>query len=126
MFAVKLEPLASYTPSPLRALQGNCWLEVSRLAGRAGKRQKHALGHPLAALGRSGVLSADGGTPGFYSLNFLVEHLTLGLTASLAAIIIAQPAAWLLCRHGLDLVGYRPFWLASLALAYSLKEQSEE
>ena len=90
-----------------------------------------------------------GARQGFIRLIFLVENLTLGLTASCAAIIIAQPAAWLLCRHGLDL-GYRPFWLASLALAagaslltgiaalpgqsgaarltlaHSLKEQSEE
>jgi putative ABC transport system permease protein len=90
-----------------------------------------------------------GARQGFILLVFLVENLALGLVASLVAIIIAQPAAWLVCRHGLDL-GYQPFWLSSfavaagmtlltglaalpgqsgqarLALAHSLKEQSEE
>ncbi|MDR0476601.1 MAG: hypothetical protein LBH14_01490 [Desulfobulbaceae bacterium] len=53
---------------------------------------------------------------GFIFLIFLVENLALGLAAALVAIVIAQPAAWLLCRHGLDL-SYQPCWLASLALA---------
>ncbi|MDR3088757.1 MAG: hypothetical protein LBU39_02950 [Desulfobulbaceae bacterium] len=79
---------------------------------------------------------------------FLVENLILGLASALVAVLIAQPAAWLVCRHGLNL-SYQPFWSASLTLialtallvglavlpgrfgarlniANSLKEQSEE
>ena len=90
-----------------------------------------------------------GAGQGFILAIFLVENLALGLAAALAATLIAQPAAWLLCRHSLDL-SYQPFWPASLALvaaatlltglaalpgqlgvarlslATSLKEQSEE
>jgi putative ABC transport system permease protein len=57
-----------------------------------------------------------GASRAFILVVFLVENLALGLTASLVAMVIAQPAAWLLCSHGLNL-DYRPFWIASLILA---------